>query len=69
MAVPLCNFGATKLQLTRNVTKDHILVAKNVSIQYLATFQQYCHDIRTNTWEIIFYQKWPRIEKKVDFLF
>ena len=48
MAVPLCNFGPTKLQLTGNVTKGHIFVAKNVSIQYFAAFQQYWHYIRTS---------------------
>ena len=48
MAVPLCNFGPTKLQLTGNVTKGHIFVAKNESIQYLAAFQQYWHNIRTS---------------------
>ena len=48
MAVPLCNFGTTKLQLTGNVTKGHIFVAKNESIQYLAAFQQYWHNIRNS---------------------
>ena len=41
MAVPLNNFGTTKLQVTGNVTKGHIFVARNVSIQYFAAFQQY----------------------------
>ena len=48
MAVPLCNFRTTKLHLTGNVTKGHIYVPNNVSIQYLATFQQYRHNIRTS---------------------
>ena len=38
MVVPLLNFRTTKLQLTKNVTKGHIFVAKNESIQYLAAF-------------------------------
>ena len=48
MAVPLCNFETTKLQLTGIVSEDHIFVAKNESIQYLAAFQQYWHNIRTS---------------------
>ena len=48
MALPLCNFGPTKLQLTGNVTKGHIIVAKNESIQYFAALQQYWHYIRTS---------------------
>ena len=69
MAVPLCNFGTTKLQLTGNVTKGHIFVAKNESIQYLAAFQQYWHNIRTSAWKRIFCQKWPKIEKKSRFFY
>ena len=64
MAVPLCNFGPTKLQLTGNVTKGHIFVAKNVSNQYFAAFQHYWHYIRTNAKKCIFCQKSPKIVKK-----
>ena len=48
MAVPLCNFGTTKLQLTGNVTKGHIFMSKYVSIQYLAALQQYWHNSKTS---------------------
>ena len=64
MAAPLWNFGTTKLRLTRNVTKDHIFVSRNVSIQYLAAFQQYWHNSKINVWKQIFWQKWPKIRKK-----
>ena len=59
MAVPLCNFGTTKLQLTGNVTKGHIFVAKNVGIQYFAAFQQYWHYIRTSAKNAFFVKKCP----------
>ena len=67
MAAPLWNFGTTKLRLTRNVTKDHIFVSRNVSIQYLAAFQQYWHNSKINVWKQIFWQKWPKIRKKSGF--
>ena len=38
MTVPLCNFVTMKLQLTGNVTKGHIFVVRNVSIQYIPIY-------------------------------
>ena len=67
LTVPLCNFGTIKWQLTGNVTKGHIFVAKNLSIQYPSTFQQYWYNIRTSAWKHFFYQKRPKIEKSRDF--
>ena len=52
MAVPLHNFGTTKLKVTGNVTKGHIFVARNVSIQYFAAFQQYWHSSKTSARKI-----------------
>ena len=38
LAVPLCNFGTTKLQVTGNITKGHIFVAKNQAFSILLHF-------------------------------
>ena len=57
MAVPLHNFGTTKLKVSGNVTKGHIFVARNVSIQYFAAFQQYWHNSKTSAGKMNFWNK------------
>ena len=45
---PTVQFWNNEVVMNRKCSKGHIFMAKNVSIQYLAAFQQYWHNIRTS---------------------